>query len=425
MTWAVRRRAPAPRPRPPAHVLLVVENIALARDHRLQKQLATLSASGYRVTVICRADAGNQAYAGARVRAYHAPADARSKLGFIREYGYSFVMAAWLTVKVFLAEPFDAIQISGTPDIYFIIGAPFKLLGRRLVLDQRDLSPELYTIRYGRSDGIVYRALCWLERMSYRAADHVITVNGSLETIAYARGRLPSGKVTVVGNGPVLARAKKRPPRIGLKHGKRFLCCWLGFMGPQDRVDVALRAIDHLVHVIGRRDCHFAFIGDGETRRASEALAAGLGLQDWTSFPGWADQEEAFEYLSTADLGLEPNLEEIVSPVKAMEYMAFGVPFVGFDLKETRTLAGAAAVYARPGDVAGFARLIDRLLDDQVRRATMGGVGRQLLEVGLAWERQEIAYLEIYRHLLQGRHRSDPGTEQPDRPLEGVRASGR
>jgi len=207
---------------------------------------------------------------------------------------------------------------------------------------------------------------------------------------------------------------------MGLKHGKQFLCCWLGFMGPQDRVDVALRAIDHLVHVIGRTDCHFAFIGDGETRRASEELAADLGLRDWTSFPGWAEQDEAFAYLSTADLGLEPNLEEIVSPVKAMEYMAFGVPFVGFDLKETRTLASEAAVYARPGDVDGFARLIDRLLADPARRAEMGRVGRQLFEQGIAWERQETAYLEIYQRLIRRRRRVDPATMPPDRQLERV-----
>src|SRR5438046_10721563 len=114
---------------------------------------------------------------------------------------------------------------------------------------------------------MVCRVLCWLGRMSYRVADHIITVNGSLETIVYARGRLASGKVTVVGNGPVLARARKRPAQMGLKDGKRFLCCWLGFMGPQDRVDVDLRAVAHLAHVRGRPDCHCPSVADGETTR--------------------------------------------------------------------------------------------------------------------------------------------------------------
>ena len=161
--------------------------------------------------------------------------------------------------------------------------------------------------------------------------------------------------MTVVGNGPVLASTRRREPRPELKQGKPFLCCWLGHMGPQDRLDLALRAVGHLVHDLGRTDCHFAFVGDGEARIHAIRLAAQLGISEWVSFPGWAGQDEAFTYLSTADVGLEPNLEDIVSPVKGMEYMAFGLPFVSFDLTETRALAGEAAVYAPPGDVAGFA----------------------------------------------------------------------
>ena len=43
-------------PRPP-RVLLVVENVALARDHRLRKQAAALISDGYQVSVICRSEA--------------------------------------------------------------------------------------------------------------------------------------------------------------------------------------------------------------------------------------------------------------------------------------------------------------------------------------------------------------------------------
>src|SRR6266568_1068645 len=402
------------------HVLLVVENVALARDHRLQKQAASLHAHGYRVTVICRSDPGNGRFPGIGLRTYRAPADGTTKLGFIREYGYSFALAGWQAVRVFLTDRFDAIQVSGTPDIYFALAAPFRLLGRPFVLDQRDLSPELYELRYGHRDTAVYRALCWLERRSYRAAYHVITVNSALRQVAHTRGGLASEDVTVVGNGPRLERAYRWASRPELKHGKAFLCCWLGLMGPQDRLDVALRAVAHLIHVIGRTDCHFAFVGDGESRAPSRRLAAELKISDWVSFPGWADQEEAFTYLSTADVGLEPNLEEIVSPVKGMEYMAFGLPFVAFDLKETRALAGEAAVYATPGDVTGFAELINKLLDDPDRRVEMGRIGRHQFEDRLAWDRQKLAYLAVYRRLLSDRGRAGRAGRKRDRVVEGV-----
>ena len=393
----------------PLRILLIVENVALARDHRLRKQVTSLVASGYRVSVICRRDPANQAPPDVRIHDYPAPADADGKLGFIREYGYSWVMAAWLTAKAFLTDGFDAIQISGTPDIYFTIGKPFKLLGRPLVLDQRDLSPELYEARYARR-GLMYRVLCRLERASYRAADHVITVNGSLQDIAYTRGCLPAGTVTVVGNGPLLERTRPRPVRPDLKHGRRFLCCWLGMMNRQDRVDVALRAVGHLVHTIGRTDCQFAFIGDGDQRKASQQLADELGITDWVSFPGWASEDEAFTYLSTADLGLEPNLEDIVSPVKGMEYMAFGLPFVAFDLKETRALAQGAAAYAPAEDLPAFAARIDRLLDDPVRRAAMGRIGRRRIEESIAWNHQQYGYVHVYHQLLNGSGRRTRST---------------
>ena len=381
------------------HILLVVENVALARDHRLQKQVSSLHGHGYRVTVICRSDPASSCPAGAGLRTYRAPADGTGKLGFAWEYGYSFAMAAWLAAGVFRRDRFDAIQVSGTPDIYFALAAPYRLLGRPLVLDQRDLSPELYVLRYGRR-GAVYRALRWLERRSYRAADQVITVNATLREAALTRGGLPPDAVTVVGNGPVLASAHRREPRPELNCGKPFLCCWLGHMGPQDRLDLALRAVACLVHDIGRTDCHFAFVGDGEARVNAIRLAAQLEISQWVSFPGWAGQDEAFTYLSTADLGLEPNMEEIVSPVKGMEYMAFGLPFVSFDLAETRALACEAAVYAPPGDVAGFARLIDELLGDPARRAELGQAGRRLVAERVAWDRQEDAYLGVYQRLL-------------------------
>jgi glycosyltransferase involved in cell wall biosynthesis len=389
------------------HVVLVVENVSLARDHRLRKQARSLLDDGHRVSVVCRADPHNAAAVpGARVHEYPAPADGGSALGFAREYGYSLAAARRRLGAIARRDGCDAIQISGTPDVYFLITARYRRRGIPVVFDQRDLSPELYELRYGRRDAI-HRLLLGLERASYRAADHVITVNDSLARIAAARGGLPPGRISVVGNGPVLAevdRAILAGRRDGaadeLRHGRRRLCCWIGVMGPQDRVELALQAVADLVHRRGRTDTHFAFVGDGEARPAAQRLAAELDIADYVSFPGWLGEPDVHRYLATADLGIEPNLEPIVSPVKALEYLAFGVPTVAFDLPETTQLAGSAAAYAPPGDVAGFARLIGTLLDDPRRRAAMAATGRRRVAERLCWEKQATTYLAVYRALL-------------------------
>jgi glycosyltransferase involved in cell wall biosynthesis len=382
-------------------VLLIVENVSIARDHRLRKQVAALDAAGYRVDVICRRDPGNEVPPGVRLLDYPAPRDGRSFAGFLVEYAYSWIAACWRTVQVLLTGGVDAIQVSGTPDVYFLLAAPLRMFGKRVVLDQRDLSPEIFEVRYGRR-GPLYRILRVLERLSYRSVDHVITVNTSLAETVRARGSLPADAVTVVGNGPTLAQIRPRPCDVRLRHGRSRLCCWLGVMGPQDRLDLALRVVAHYVHVLGRTDCHFAFIGDGETRADAEREAQRLRLADFVSFTGWLPQDVAFSYLSSADVGLETNLEDIVSPVKAMEYLAFGLPVLAFDLLETRRLAGAAAVYVRPGDVHAMAEQLGALLDDPDRRRELGAAGRHLVWTQVAWDHQQLRYLEVYDRLLPG-----------------------
>jgi glycosyltransferase involved in cell wall biosynthesis len=381
-------------------VLLMVENVSLARDHRLRKHAAALIEAGFEVTVICPRHPGNAGCVpGARVLDYKPPRDGSSKLGFVREYLYSLTMAAGLTVRAFCSGGFDVIQVSSTPDIYFLLAAPFKLLRRRVVFDFKDLSPEMYEARYDRRDGLMYRTLRRLERASLKVADRVLVVNKSLQTIAEERGGVSPDAITIVGNGPRLERTGARPDRPELRRGFRHLCCLVGMMGPQDSIDLGIRAIGQLVHGLGRTDCAFTFVGIGDAVPDAERLVEELNLGKWVSFPGWAEEDQVYDYMSTADLGLEPNLEAFVSPVKAMEYMAFGLPFVAFDLAETRALGADAAAYAPPGDTDAFAALIDDLLADPDRRAAMGRFGQDRVRDSIAWDHQKQRYLSVFSGL--------------------------
>ncbi|GIG61520.1 glycosyltransferase WbuB [Longispora fulva] len=392
------RAARATRP----HVLLVVENVPLARDARLRRQARALLAAGYRVTVICPRDPGNASVNGVRVLDYRPAPDNGSTLGFVREYAKAWLATAWLIGKLLVTDRFDVVQITSTPDIFFTVTAPLRTFtGTPVLLDQRDQSPELYELRFGRR-GPVHRLLLWLERASYRSADQVLAVNRTAVDLAVERGGIGRHRVTVVGNGPALASTGPRAVRPELR-GRRYLCCWHGAMGPQDQLDLAVRVVHHVVRVDGRTDCQFVFLGDGDARAGAERLAGTLGVDDWVTFTGWVGQEEVFDHLATADLGFDSNLEDIVSPVKGMEYMAFGLPFVAFDARETRSAAGPSAVYAHSGDAGDMARLIGDLLDDPDRRADMGRTGRLRIEVSFAWERQQESYLRVVRGLLAGR----------------------
>jgi glycosyltransferase involved in cell wall biosynthesis len=89
---------------------------------------------------------------------------------------------------------------------------------------------------------------------------------------------------------------------------------------------------------------------------------------------------------------------------KTMEYRAFGLPVLAFDLRETRASAEEAGAYATPNDIEEMSRLLVDLIDDEPRRRTMGSAGRRRVEQKLAWSHQEPHYLSVYDSLLGCEH---------------------
>jgi glycosyltransferase involved in cell wall biosynthesis len=385
-----------------ARILMLVENVPLARDHRLRKQAATLIANGFAVTVICRRDPRNKdCVPGVRVLQYPAPREGTSLFAFAFEYGYSVAMAGMLTLWALVRRGFDIMQIASTPDIYFLVAAPCRMLGRPVIFDFRDPSPETFEARYGKREGAMYRALLLLERLSLRAADRVLVVNDSLRAMAHERATVDDAIIVLVGNGPTSARIARRQGRPDLRLDYPYLACWLGLIGPQDRVDLALHAVAYLVRDLGRTDCGFVFVGSGEELPAVRQLAADLGIERWVHFAGWAEEDLVFDYLSTADIGIEPNTEDYVSGVKVMEYLATGLPIVAFRTTETERLAGDAARYAPKPDTAALAKEISLLLDDQAARDEMSLIGQNRVREFIAWDHQAERYIAAINGLLK------------------------
>ncbi len=383
------------------HVLMVVENLPMGIDHRVRKQVSELLASGYQVSVVTRRDPANARYRelpGMRVLEYPAPREPRGKAGYIGEYGASLGWATVLSLAARLRGRVNVVQFCQPPDTYFALGWLLRGLGAKVVADQRDLMPELFAARYGQSSPAIMSLLRWLERRTQRVAHHTLCTNETFRGRLIGAGAAPE-RVTIVGNGPVLSRVQVAAADPALRGRHKFFCCWIGVMGRQDHVDLLLDAVVHIVHDLGRTDCGFAVLGDGECLEEARAQSARLGLEAWVDFPGWLPEEKVFSYLASADLGLDTSLQNEISPVKVMEYMAFGLPFVAFDVRETRAMGEGASVLVPPADVESYARQVIALLDNDARRCEMGQAGRERVRADLAWDRQLAVYLGVMRRL--------------------------
>jgi glycosyltransferase involved in cell wall biosynthesis len=192
-----------------------------------------------------------------------------------------------------------------------------------------------------------------------------------------------------------------------LRRGRRFLAAYIGVMGPQDGVDIVVRAADIVVHEFGRDDIAFTLIGSGDCFDDLVRMRDELGLAGHVEFTGRVPDELVTQVMSTADVGLSPDpknpLNDVSTMNKTMEYMAYELPVVAFDLRETRISAGEAAVYVTPNDVHEYAKALVALLDDESARVRMSQLGRARVEQELAWSRQRPAYLGVYRDLTAAR----------------------
>ena len=388
--------------------LIIVQNLPVPFDRRVWLECKALTAAGYDVTVISpkgKGDPGHEVLDGVTLLKYRPYAPGGSALGFVLEYAYSFLATARLVLRGRRGGRFDVLQACNPPDIFWPIARWLRRRdGSRFVFDHHDLCPELYDSRFPDGRSLPRRGLVALEKATFRTADHVVATNTSYAEIALRRGDKSPANVTVVRTGPDPERLRRKAAVPALRRGRRHLVAYIGVMGPQDGVDLAVRAAAHVVHGLGREDVSFTFMGAGDSYNDIVRLRDALGLRDYVELPGRVPDDTVMDVLSTADVGLSPDpknpLNDVSTMNKTLEYMAFGMPLVAFDLKETRVSADGAASYVPSGNVAAYAQAIVELLDDDSRREAMGRAGRLRIEEELGWPHQRDAYVGVYDRLV-------------------------
>jgi glycosyltransferase involved in cell wall biosynthesis len=338
---------------------------------------------------------------------YRPYAPGGSKASFVLEYAYSFVATLWLSLRACAAGRPNVLQACNPPDIFWPIGLLFRaIFGTRFVFDHHDLCPELFESRFPNGPKLAHRALLALERWTVSRSDHVIETNGSYREVDIRRNGANPERTTIVRTGPDPQRLRPVSPVPELKRGRSYLAAYIGVMGPQDGVDILLRVADTVVREMGRTDVSFTLMGSGDCWRDLVKMRDELGLSEYVILTGRVPDETVAAVLSTADVGLSPDpknpLNDVSTMNKTMEYMAFGLPVLAFDLKETRVSAGDAGAYATPNEVSDMARLLVELLDDEPRRKVMGAHGRARVEAELAWHHQAERYLAVYDSLVAG-----------------------
>ncbi len=394
-------------------VLIIVENLPVPFDRRVWSEATTLRDAGYTVSIICPKAPGYESAEsivdGIHVYRHSIPLASSNALGYIAEYGVALFWELVLALKVARRHGFDVIHACNPPDLIFLIGILFKVLGgKSFVFDHHDLNPELYEAKFSRR-GLFWRLLVLAEKMTFKIADFSIATNESYRHIAITRGGMPPDRVFVVRSGPNLNRVKRVAPDPRWRNGRRFLVGYVGVISEIEGLDLLLAAVDHIVHARRRSDIQFAIVGSGPSWPAIARLCAKLGLDEYVTLTGRIEDAALFAVLSTADVCVNPDrvtpLTDLSTMNKVMEYMALGKPIVQFDITEGRVSAQGASLYARPNDPIDFGEKILELIDAAHLRAQMGDVGRRRINDALAWHHEQPKLLAVYNAVFASRER--------------------
>jgi glycosyltransferase involved in cell wall biosynthesis len=194
----------------------------------------------------------------------------------------AFYRFAWAAARKAASIEADLIFATSTP---LTIALPAVFAKRRqrvpLVLEIRDLWPELPIAVGALKHPLSIRGAQWLERFAYANSDHVVALSPGMAEGVAGRG-YPTQHITVIPNSSdneLFSVPESAGRAFRLRHdwlGDRPLILYAGTLG-------RLNGVDYLVRLAARirslnPEIRFLIVGDGHERDAVMSLARETGV---------------------------------------------------------------------------------------------------------------------------------------------------
>ncbi len=385
-----------------------ITHSAYPNEPRSRRMARALAEVGYQVDVICLQAPGQMAEAWDEgVRIIRLPVTrhqgARASV-YLREYASFFLLAARHLVARHRRNPYGLVQVFNPPDALIFAAGWLKLARVPLVLDLRELTPELFMSRFGLARrSFVVRLLTLQERLACGLADAVIVLHERHRRIMVGRG-VPAQKLVQVMNCPDerLFRPADRP--LGWRQEGTLKVIHHG--GILERYGV-----DTLVHAVALARAEIPGItldlyGDGDYRPRVETLVAELGLSDCVRFHGQQPIEGMRDAILAADVGVAPLRQDVFTdcglPTKLLEYVAVGLPAIASRTATTADYFDDSMVLLfEPGNARDLADKLLAVYRDPQAAQERAIQARRFTEQ-YNWAGERARYLTLIAHLLNG-----------------------
>jgi glycosyltransferase involved in cell wall biosynthesis len=210
----------------------------------------------------------------------------------------------------------------------------------------------------------------------FRTAARVLPVSAALRDAIDALG-MPGGERIVLPMPPAApVPAGAGAPEDGAPPVERAGFLVAARLTAQKRVDVAVEAVCRLA--AGRPEARLVIAGDGPERARLEARVAALGAGDRVTFRGMVPGDELARLYRSSVAVLLPSEQEGYG-LTLVEGALHGTPAVGARSGGIVELIRpeVTGLLFEPGDEAGLAAALRRLLDDPALARRMGAAARE------------------------------------------------
>ena len=187
------------------------------------------------------------------------------------------------------------------------------------------------------------------ERMTMRTA-----VSPAARALA---ARYFAGEYEIVPNGIDVARFADASP---MDFGAKKTILFLGRVEKRKGLEVLVQA----VALLGDLDVRLVVVGEGPRVRRAERLARRARID--AVWLGRVSEDDVARAYRGADVYCAPNLGGESFGIVLLEAMAAGTPIVCSSLDAFEMVAGDAATFARPGDVAALAAALRDALTTEI-----------------------------------------------------------
>lgn len=217
-------------------------------------------------------------------------------------------------------------------------------------------------------------------RKTFASATRVVVLGRASQDFVTNTLRVPADRVEIINNGVPASTVERKPLSAS---GERRRIFFLGNLSERKGVTDLLQALSRSqMAQAGRVDAVFAGGGDVD---AYTAKAKALGVDGFTRFVGWANQQQAAEWMASSDALALPSYDEGL-PLVILEALGHGVAVICTPVGEIphNLHDGQDAHFVEPGRVDQLAAAIDRVLGDDAYRQKLEAGGKALFNSGFS-----------------------------------------